>query len=259
MEAFFFGSSSSPLYGVYHPAHSAADRFEGIVLCYPFGQEYMRAHRAFRQLSNMLAQKGYHVLRFDYRGTGDSAGELEDFTPNDWLTDTEMAVQELRDVAGVKKVSLLGLRLGGLLAAKTAHRLGDLSRLILWDPVLSGCDYIDELTNNIHQAKKTTPDESKALSSDGSIHFNGFGMSRDFQEKLKELDLRNIPTGLAGSSLLVVSHETEGFKEIKEHWADNTQFSYQFEPAPHDWNYVDHVGGIMLPQPILQAITRWVS
>ena len=48
MEAMFFGQSTAPLYGVYHPANLSSDRMEGIVICPPFGQEYMRSHRALR-------------------------------------------------------------------------------------------------------------------------------------------------------------------------------------------------------------------
>ena len=42
--------------------------------------EYMRTHKAVRQLTMMLAKAGYHLLRFDYFGTGDSAGDGEDVT-----------------------------------------------------------------------------------------------------------------------------------------------------------------------------------
>ena len=53
MTPMYFGSSTSPLYGVYH-APMGHDRNQGVLLCYPFGQQYMRAHRAFRQMTTQL-------------------------------------------------------------------------------------------------------------------------------------------------------------------------------------------------------------
>ena len=48
-------------------------RQSAIVLCQPLGHGYLRAHRAFRNLAVSLASQGFHVLRFDYYGCGDSA------------------------------------------------------------------------------------------------------------------------------------------------------------------------------------------
>ncbi len=106
----YFGRSDSPLYGVYHSPVSA-DRQHGVILCYPFGQEYMRAHRAYRHLASRLAESGLHVLRFDYRGTGDSSGDMTTADAESWIQDIGEAVQELRDTSGVSGISVLGLRL----------------------------------------------------------------------------------------------------------------------------------------------------
>ena len=75
MRPFYFGDSEEALYGVYH-SPQGEHRDEGVVLCAPFGQEAMRTHRALRQLATLLTKRGYHVLRFDYRGTGDSALDI---------------------------------------------------------------------------------------------------------------------------------------------------------------------------------------
>ena len=135
----FFGPSSSPLYGVHYPASGdSGSRDMGIVLCSAFGQEYMRAHRAYRQLSLLLSRKGFHVLRFDYRGTGDSSGDLDGVTAADWVADVDAAIEELRESSGVPRIGLLGLRLGALIAGVTCRARDDVARLVLCDPVASG-------------------------------------------------------------------------------------------------------------------------
>ena len=40
------------------------------------------------------------MLRFDYRGTGDSFGELGEVTVSDWLEDIALAVREGREISG---------------------------------------------------------------------------------------------------------------------------------------------------------------
>ena len=109
MNAFFFGRSERSLFGVYHPPQGKTDRKAGIVLCCPMGQEYMRSHRAFRQLANLLSRKGYHVLRFDWFGTGDSMGGSSEFSVRSCLDDLDVAIMELRDNAELEQVSLVGL------------------------------------------------------------------------------------------------------------------------------------------------------
>ena len=63
----------------------------------------MRAHRSLRHLASELTRSGYDVLRFDYRGTGDSIGELSELSVEDWVDDTRQALGELRDRVGTSK------------------------------------------------------------------------------------------------------------------------------------------------------------
>ena len=145
MNPFFFGSSERPLFGVHHPPRERGARESGVVLCYPMGQEYMRSHRAFRQLANLLTRKGHHVFRFDYFATGDSSGASGEGSLAQWTLDVSQAIDELKDNASLASVSLVGLRLGAALAARASAERGDVDRLVLWDPVVSGRSYLDEL------------------------------------------------------------------------------------------------------------------
>jgi len=256
MDAFLFGNSESPLWAVYHPANFSVDRFEGVVLCYPFGQEYMRSHWAMRQLASMLAQKGFHVLRFDYRGTGDSSLDLDQVTPDSWLSDIETAISELKDLTGVEKISLVGLRLGALLAAAVATQRSDVSSLVVWDPIISGQKYLDELRLSIGDARDSLLN-SNYIGADKAIHFNGFSLSNDFQKSLIDIDLQK--NKIPDCRLLeLVSHESAHFSSLKNHWQKSVEFDYKEVPSPNDWNYVDNIGGILLPQDILKAISGWI-
>ena len=253
MNPFFFGNSKEPLYGVYYPAVNALKN-EGVVLCNPFGQEGMRAHRALRQLAMLLAKKGYHVLRFDYRGTGDSALDMEEVSALDWKDDVGVAIDELRDMSGAGKIAVVGLRLGALIAAASCVEKKDINRLVLWDPVLSGIEYIDELR------REMTPTDSGNFEDEaGCLHFNGFPLPKAFQTSLGGLSLVEMAPDSIAHIYQAVSHETEPFRHIENAWGRYKGFQCALTPAPHDWNFVDNFGGILFPQPIIQAIVDWMD
>lgn len=189
MTPLFFGAGSRRLFGLYTPAQATGGRQRGIVLCHPWGQEYLRAHRSMRQLGSMLAGAGFHVLRFDYFGTGDSAGDMIEADLNGWQADVETAVEELKDTAGLSRVSLLGLRLGATLAAQVAaKRRKDVDALVLWDPVVAGGDYLVELRCTEERAVV------RSAESGGGLEVLGFPLTATLSHDLQKVDLvRHVP------------------------------------------------------------------
>jgi pimeloyl-ACP methyl ester carboxylesterase len=133
MMPFFFGSSSRPLYGVLDAARGGGRA--GVVICQPAGDEYFHAHRSCRLLARRLGDAGVHALRFDPSGTGDSGGELDEVSWEDWVRDVELAIEELRATAGVHTVMLVGLRAGCVAALAAGLRDPDVDGLVLWDPL----------------------------------------------------------------------------------------------------------------------------
>jgi pimeloyl-ACP methyl ester carboxylesterase len=113
----WFGTSGRPLAGWAHLP--AGDRMYdcGVVLCNPFGVEMMATRRAYRHLADRLARRGVPVLRFDFDGTGDSAGTDHDPARLErWMESIDHAVHQLDRLCGVKRVAVVGVRLGALLA-----------------------------------------------------------------------------------------------------------------------------------------------
>jgi pimeloyl-ACP methyl ester carboxylesterase len=144
MEAFFFGAGERRLFGVYHPPAVERPVVAAAVLCYPFLQEYLRSHRAFHRLAGLLTARGWHVLRFDYSGCGDSYDDSR-LDGGAWRTDVALACRELRERAQTSRVALIGLRQGASLAASVSCDLQPLSELVMWDPVIDGPAFGREL------------------------------------------------------------------------------------------------------------------
>lgn len=145
MKMKFFGPPKAQLLGAYHPARSA-DSSRAVLICSPLGQEYIRTHWALRLLANQLSRKGIHAMRFDYRGHGDSFGDIVDVhSIESWKSDLSCAVDHLKQESGVSSVMLLGLRAGAAIAAEVATERSDVHSIAGWEPIANGGDYLDEL------------------------------------------------------------------------------------------------------------------
>ena len=143
----YFGTPERPTFGFYHPPAGSRLRGTGVLLCNPLGDDLIRAHRPFRHLAEELSAAGFPVLRFDFDGTGDSAGDERD--PNrvaTWRADIGRAAAELRARSGVERLALVGLRLGGTFAALGAADLGGVDALVLWSAYDSGGAFVSEAT-----------------------------------------------------------------------------------------------------------------
>jgi len=202
MEAFFFGPSNKQVFATYHPASGGG----GVVLtviCPPLFSDYMLTHLVLRELAMALAERGQHVLRFDYRGTGDSFGELGKVTVADWLEDIALAVREGREISGSSAVRLLGVRAGALLACAAARALSDVQRLVLWDPISDGASYLQVLRGiqvalferNLHLSRA---DHREAMN-----EYAGYSISKRMLEEFHLLDT-SAYSGVPKSKLHVV-------------------------------------------------------
>ena len=103
-------------------------RGAAVVLCPPLGSDYVGVYRVWRILAERLAGIGFDVLRFDYEGTGDSAGDPEEPGRLEaWFGNIERVVKEARELAGSSEVALVGLRIGATLALHAAASRGVVS------------------------------------------------------------------------------------------------------------------------------------
>ncbi len=139
----WFGPADQPMLGWIHQPVSGRIR-GAVVICPPFGIELGATYGTLRVLADRLAAAGLLAMRFDYFGTGDSAGDHR--APDQvqsWLDGVAAAVEYCR-VAGAPSVALVGLRVGALLAAHAVSRCQPISQLVLWDPCVSGNRYLRE-------------------------------------------------------------------------------------------------------------------
>jgi acyl carrier protein len=238
--AFFFGPSGRQIFANYHPPVRGSGEVL-TVICPPLLLEHTRTQYALRKLAISLAESGQHVLRFDYRGTGDSFGDLEEVTVSDWVADVGLAVQEGLDVSGSQKVRLLGVRAGALLAASFAGSSDDVQRLVLWDPVPDGAAYLQGL----RRVQATMLERHSRLSRherrEARQEYAGHGISKRMLEEFRLFNASaysSVPIG----KVRVVS--TSGGKRfpVKAVSQDVVQLNCNWEMDSED---------LIMPQPAL--------
>lgn len=176
------------------------------VLCYPIGFEYTHAYRTLRRLADGLAAKGVMVLRFDYQGSGNSPGDTERADlANRWMRDIENVVGFGRSELGATRVTLVGLRLGGLLAAAVAKST-DADALVLWSPIVKGRRYMREWQALARVGGPTDEDVLEA---------GGFVLPQDAATEIGALGLDSVdmPEGL---EVLWVKRDDLPEKDVSE-------------------------------------------
>jgi len=223
-------------------------RTGGIVICNPIGDDLCRAHRPLRHLAERLAAAGFPVLRFDYRGTGDSSGdEHESGRVAGWLSDVALAAEEVRARSGVGRVSLVGLRAGATLAA-VAARANEVDSVVLWSGYPTGAAFVEDIVRTHRLHRKLEPHAfSGGPPAAGGEEALGFFLSDETIAGLRALDLAEVP----GPRALLVGREGDPMAAV---WPGAER---RIVPEDRFLIVPPHQGP--LPAEALAAIEGWLA
>jgi pimeloyl-ACP methyl ester carboxylesterase len=221
---------------------------EAVLLCYPFGQEYMRAHKAFRQLANLLSRKGYTVMKFDYPGTGDSYEDGKNIGYNDWLEGAHSVLDFFKSETKHDKIHVLGLRLGALVAAELATKNAYIQKLVLWDPFANGASYIQDCTTQL---------SDPLLVPNNVWNIHGYPLPKIFREQVLSSNIEKMTFPETVNLIQILSHENNDSKMIQK--VHDKQVTQKVTGPTSDWNYVDMVGSILMPTTLIQSIVSTLT
>ncbi|HLS91710.1 MAG TPA: alpha/beta fold hydrolase [Limnochordia bacterium] len=133
-----FYNQGQKLIGVVHrPAGGEGERYPAVVLCHGFTGQKVEPHRIFVKMAEALADRGYLALRFDFRGSGDSEGDFHKVNFEDEVSDAVKAVDYLVAAEPVdpERIGVLGLSMGGAVAACLSGRDPRIKATVLWAAV----------------------------------------------------------------------------------------------------------------------------
>jgi uncharacterized protein len=247
----YLGSSERRIFAVYEAAAVSRRHTRAAVLCCPWGAEYVYAHRSMRQLAVKLSLCGFHTLRFDFYGTGDSDGDMAEADLDGWEADAQRAIEGIRDIVGNTRVTLIGMRLGANIAAAAALRQAETcDALVLWDPILSGEQYLHSLQE---RPGANIPDDS------GGIEVDGFLLTSRMADGVKKVNLRPTLSAPPCRTLMLVTEPAATQSATQDSAvADPKLVSVEMLQAPLPWVEAVTTSGAV-PVQVMRRITEWLS
>jgi hypothetical protein len=128
--AAYFPVSGAHLYTVLHEVKNPVAR---VLLVGPFASERHNCFLPWVRWARYLAAGNIEVLRYDYRGIGESTGVFEQMTFEDWSHDVRLLSAWFESRSPHVPLVLHGLGLGAILAGRMLDE-GIGEGLLLWSP-----------------------------------------------------------------------------------------------------------------------------
>lgn len=240
-----FGVGQKRCFGWLHPPRSPM-RPIGVVLCRPIGFEGASTYETYTVLAEQLAQAGIASVRFDYHGTGDSAGgDSDPDRVKAWLDSISGAAELLRQRAGVAWLALFGVRIGATLAAYAAAQIGGVERLVMWAPCVSGRSFVREL----RLSGSANADGLEAL----GHHYTAQTLS-----DLQALDCQKLEPAPAQQILLIERDDLSPVGALPEHFR-RLGAACQQTTLPGFARMMAEPHETRVPHAALDAIVAWLS
>ncbi len=183
--------------------------------------------------AHRLATAGHACLVIDLYGTGDSQGGFGDGRLAIWLDDLARAVDWLlaRDL---RAINLLGIRFGACLAARlAAESATDFSRLLMWQPVIRGSNFMTQflrlkmVADMVDASSQVTTKQLREMSEAGErIEVAGYDIDPELLASVDSFDmLQEKPPASADVSVFEVTpsptpRHSLDCRKLAEQWSD---------------------------------------
>jgi len=248
-----FENAGQKIFGVVHmPTKATEDSpCPAVLIVHGYGGNKCGKNRLYVRIANQLARAGIAVLRFDFRGSGDSDGEFHDMTLDTELSDFHCALNYLKNIPCVdaSRIGLLGRSLGGAVTVMGGFEAKGIRALVMWAPVFSG-----------EQWKKDWKKWSSPESLDGElIEFQGQQAHLSFVKQLFSMDLNSQLAKMEGIPLLhfygekddlVDKTHREGYKKVRANASAPSHFVL-FKNSDHEF------GDIKEQKTMLKETEEW--
>ncbi|MCZ6677402.1 MAG: alpha/beta fold hydrolase [Candidatus Poribacteria bacterium] len=132
-----FYNHGQQLVGMVHTPDNVASPAPAVAFFHGFTGTKVEPHRIFVKTARRLASLGFYALRFDFRGCGDSEGEFSEMTIGGEISDALKSLDVLSEMEGVdaERIGVLGLSMGGCVAASVSGLDARVKSAVLWAPL----------------------------------------------------------------------------------------------------------------------------
>ena len=181
-------------------------RAPSVLLLHGFGGTKVGSHRLFVRLAERLRKAGIATGRIDFRGAGDSDGELDEATMQSMCADALAAVGFLQQhpVTAGQPMALLGSSFGATIAVSVAGKGASAAGLVLWAPVFDATPWLHEG----HSAPRDVPGQYAVDVGKQTLTFQGKVMSARFVKEFVAFDMSCALQNVSGTPLLHI-HASE--------------------------------------------------
>jgi len=251
-QALYLPSKNSSLFAWLHTPESSASTHHGVLICSPALYKHVHAHRSLRHLAEDLADAGMTVCRLDYHGTGDSAGSDED--PDrlaTWIENIQDAIVWMRKTQGCRTISIVGVRLGALLAMKATQSV-PVDNLVLWAPVVKGRLFVREM-----QALGLTALPAPIAEEGNDIEAAGFVISEQTARDLATLDALTLRPQCA-RALIVARDDLAEDRRLLDH-LNGLGIETQQTRQPGFLDMIAEPHNTAIPESAIAFMTTWLA
>ena len=258
IESFYFGAADPKLFGTYH-APLRRGRHHAVLLSPALGHEYVQCHFAYRALAARLAEAGFPVMRFEYRGLGNAEGELAAAELDDLVADIERALAELARRSGREQLCVAGIRLGATLSALAAGCCAAVEAALLWNPVVTGDAYVAEIAARHAAFLDSLPGTASPPEGGETMEVLGFRLGSSLARQLETIDGARLGRCLAAKRVLLLQESEADLPQAVTAAlaARCRRFDRRCEPPAEPW--LEHPHHVFLPGKALGQITAWME
>lgn len=244
------------------PPEPRADR-AAVLICSPWGWDDVASYRPRRALALRLANAGHPTLRFDFPGTGNSAGSPRDGDLlGAWSEAVAAAAEWLRHEHGGGGLAVLGLGLGGLLALEAAAHGTAVDELALWAAPPTGAAFVKEVRKFARLQTWQKADEPAAAEQlpDGWVEASGFLLSPETLAALEQLDPAPPAGGPLRRALLLGRNGVEADQRLQERLREAGVEVEAGSGRGRGWGaMVSHPERARLPEAAVGEVEEWLS
>lgn len=191
-----FYNQEQQINGILHsPTHCDAS-CPAVAFFHGFTGTKVEPHRIFVKTARELAAIGFYVLRFDFRGSGDSAGNFSEMTIGGEVSDAIKSIDVLTAMPGVdaERIGILGLSMGGCVAAFVSGQDTRVKSTVMWAPLSD--DPPDRKNEILERVKNPPTPEELALANPNIV-------GKAFYEELPKISPSATIQAFTGALLVI--------------------------------------------------------
>jgi len=239
-ESFVIHNEGQKIFGILHKPHVEAP-YPLVIICHGLAGHKVGRYRLYVNLATQLTQLGFGVIRFDFRGSGDSEGELKEMTLESQISDALAVLDfaEKHPSIDASRIGIIGRSFGGAVSILAASRKPIVKTFCLWAPVFNGAQWepVWKHVNAVGISKKI---EEEVLTIDGQ--FLGVEFFRQFfamhiEKSLSVLE--DVPIliihGIPDSTVQI--DNSMGYLKARHHSPGETRF-IQLPYSDHDFTHL---------------------